>query len=158
MTVWQRPALVVYAAALAAALVDLVALSVPGGVGSALLWLPTTVGLLAWRHLGARALPWLLIGLLLGRGVLVLAVGTLPPSFMLIDTAVELLVVGLLAPWLRWRLPRAGWSAAEASRLLLLRLLAHDLEPATALIRRVRGRWRQQAWGLAPHEPRIWAT
>jgi urease accessory protein len=43
-------------------------------------------------------------------------------------------------------------------RLLLLRLLAHELEPATALIRRVRGRWRQQAWGLAPHEPRIWAT
>lgn len=43
-------------------------------------------------------------------------------------------------------------------RLLLLRLLAHELEPAAALIRRVRGLWLQQAWGLAPNEPRIWAT
>lgn len=123
MNAWHRPALLVYAATLAAALVDLVALSFPGGVGSALLWLPTAVGLLAWRQLGARSLPWLMCGLLLGRFSLVLAVGTLPPAFALIDTTVELLVVGLLAPRLRWRLPLAGWSASDASRLLLLRLL-----------------------------------
>ena len=59
-------------------------------------------------------------------------------------------------------LRKAHGAAAGATllqgRLLLLRLLAHELEPATALIRHVRGRWRQQAWGLAPHEPRIWAT
>jgi diguanylate cyclase (GGDEF)-like protein len=81
------------------------------------------VGLLALRQLGARALPWLALGALLGRFSLVAAVGTLPPAFVLIDTAVELLVVGALAPRLRWRLPRAGWSATDAGRLLLLRLL-----------------------------------
>jgi urease accessory protein len=43
-------------------------------------------------------------------------------------------------------------------RLLLLRLLAHELEPATALLRQARTLWRQQAWGLAPCEPRVWAT
>jgi urease accessory protein len=43
-------------------------------------------------------------------------------------------------------------------RLAVLRVLAHELEAPTALIRRVRGAWRERTWGLALHEPRIWAT
>lgn len=43
-------------------------------------------------------------------------------------------------------------------RLLLLRVLAESLEPAVHLLRAVRGRWRQRAWGLAPCEPRVWRT
>lgn len=43
-------------------------------------------------------------------------------------------------------------------RLLVLRVLAHEVEPAMRLLRRVRGLWRQRCWGLAAHEPRIWAS
>lgn len=43
-------------------------------------------------------------------------------------------------------------------RLLLLRVLAHEVEPAMRLLRRVRGLWRQRCWGLAANEPRIWAS
>ncbi len=43
-------------------------------------------------------------------------------------------------------------------RLLLLRVLAAELEPAAALMHRVRALWRERAWGLAPCEPRIWRT
>ncbi|MBI5720589.1 MAG: urease accessory protein UreD [Burkholderiales bacterium] len=43
-------------------------------------------------------------------------------------------------------------------RLLVLRLLAHEVEPAMRLLRRVRGLWRQACWGLAANEPRIWAS
>ena len=43
-------------------------------------------------------------------------------------------------------------------RLLLVRVLADQLEPATLLLRAVRARWRERAWGLAACEPRVWAT
>ncbi|MFO1253060.1 MAG: urease accessory protein UreD [Inhella sp.] len=43
-------------------------------------------------------------------------------------------------------------------RLLLLRVLAAELEPATQLMRALRGLWREQAWGQPPSEPRIWRT
>jgi urease accessory protein len=43
-------------------------------------------------------------------------------------------------------------------RLLLVRVLAPTLEPAVQLLRAVRARWRQRAWGLAAHEPRVWST
>jgi urease accessory protein len=43
-------------------------------------------------------------------------------------------------------------------RLLLLRVLAHEVEPTMRLLRRVRGLWRQRYWGLPPNEPRLWAS
>jgi urease accessory protein len=43
-------------------------------------------------------------------------------------------------------------------RLLVLRVLAHEVEPAMRRLRRVRGLWRQLGWGLEPNEPRIWAS
>ena len=43
-------------------------------------------------------------------------------------------------------------------RLLVARVVAEHLEPAQALLRTLRGLWREQAWGLAPVAPRIWAS
>ena len=43
-------------------------------------------------------------------------------------------------------------------RLLVLRVLAHEVEPAMRHLRHVRGLWRQRVWGAPPHEPRIWAS
>lgn len=51
-----------------------------------------------------------------------------------------------------------GGATLLHGRLLLLRVLAADLEPASTLLRAVRGRWRRLAWGVAEHEPRIWGT
>ena len=42
--------------------------------------------------------------------------------------------------------------------VLLLRLLAPRVEPAMALLVKVRAAWRQLAWQLAAHPPRIWRT
>ena len=42
--------------------------------------------------------------------------------------------------------------------VLVLRALAHSVEPAMALLQRVRAAWRQAAWQLAPNPPRIWRT
>jgi len=42
--------------------------------------------------------------------------------------------------------------------VVVLRLLAHRVEPAMALLRQVRAAWREQAWALAGHPPRIWQT
>jgi urease accessory protein len=42
--------------------------------------------------------------------------------------------------------------------LIVLRVLAHRVEPAQALLRAVRLVWRQLAWSLADHTPRIWGT
>jgi urease accessory protein len=52
---------------------------------------------------------------------------------------------------------RAGATLMHG-RLLLLRVLAHEIEPAQRLLRRVRGLWRQGLWGLPANEPRIWAS
>ncbi len=43
-------------------------------------------------------------------------------------------------------------------RLLLLRVLAMEVEAAQRLLRQARGLWRQQQWGIAALEPRIWAS
>lgn len=43
-------------------------------------------------------------------------------------------------------------------RLVVLRALAQRVEPAMALLARARAAWRQVAWGLAAHPPRIWRT
>lgn len=42
--------------------------------------------------------------------------------------------------------------------VVVLRALAHRVEPAMALLQRVRAAWRQAAWGLSAQPPRIWAT
>jgi len=41
---------------------------------------------------------------------------------------------------------------------LVLRALAARVEPAMALLQRVRAAWRQQAWDLPAHAPRVWRT
>ncbi len=51
-----------------------------------------------------------------------------------------------------------GGATLLQGRLLVLRVLAHEVEPAMRLLRSVRGRWRQLGWGLAANEPRIWAS
>jgi urease accessory protein len=51
----------------------------------------------------------------------------------------------------------AGVTAPQPA-VLALRLLAQRLEPAMALLARVRAAWRQEAWGLAAAPPRIWRT
>jgi urease accessory protein len=48
-----------------------------------------------------------------------------------------------------------GVTSTHAS-VIVLRLLADRVEPAMALLARVRAVWRRQAWALAAHPPRIW--
>jgi urease accessory protein len=47
-------------------------------------------------------------------------------------------------------------STAPHSRLVLLRVLAPQVEGALRLLKAVRAAWRAQAWGLPPNEPRVW--
>lgn len=51
----------------------------------------------------------------------------------------------------------AGVTAVQPS-VLVLRALADRVEPAMALLLKVRAAWRQAAWNLAAHPPRIWRT
>jgi urease accessory protein len=51
----------------------------------------------------------------------------------------------------------AGCTAPD-ERLVLLRLLAHRVEPAMALLQAVRAVWRSLQWGLQPQPPRLWRT
>ncbi len=50
-----------------------------------------------------------------------------------------------------------GVSSAHAP-VVVLRLLADRVEPAMALLLRVRAAWRRLAWDLAAEPPRIWRT
>jgi urease accessory protein len=68
----------------------------------------------------------------------------------LLDDARELGAAGPLASTYGATQPQPG--------LVLLRLLAPRVEPAMALLRAVRGRWRERAWGLPAAEPRIWRS
>ena len=52
---------------------------------------------------------------------------------------------------------RAGATAAHP-RVVVLRVLADSVEPAMALLRRVRAAWRALAWQLQAHPPRLWQT
>jgi len=47
---------------------------------------------------------------------------------------------------------------ALAPQLLVLRVLAHRVEPAMALLQQVWATWRPLHWGLAPCPPRVWRT
>lgn len=51
----------------------------------------------------------------------------------------------------------AGVTRAQP-RLLVLRALGDRIEPLFALLRAVRGAWRQAAWDLPAVEPRVWRT
>ncbi len=52
----------------------------------------------------------------------------------------------------------ARGATAPDPRVVLLRVLAPRVEPAMQLLQAVRAAWRQCAWGLAPHPPRVWRT
>jgi urease accessory protein len=52
---------------------------------------------------------------------------------------------------------RAGVTAPN-DRVVVLRALADKVEPAMALLQRVRAAWRAEAWGLQAEPPRIWRT
>ena len=51
----------------------------------------------------------------------------------------------------------AGATAVHP-RVVVLRVLADHVEPAMALLRRVRAAWRGLAWQLQAHPPRLWQT
>jgi len=40
--------------------------------------------------------------------------------------------------------------------VVVVRLLAHGVEPALHCLMAVRAAWRRQAWSLAAEPPRIW--
>jgi urease accessory protein len=42
--------------------------------------------------------------------------------------------------------------------VVVLRVLADRVEPAMALLRRVRSAWRALAWQLQSNPPRLWQT
>ncbi|MDM4766175.1 urease accessory protein UreD [Pelomonas sp. SE-A7] len=42
--------------------------------------------------------------------------------------------------------------------VLLARVLGDEVEAVSAALRRLRALWRQQLWGLATAEPRVWST
>jgi urease accessory protein len=51
----------------------------------------------------------------------------------------------------------AGVTSPQTS-LVVLRVLAPQVEPAMQLLAQVRAAWRQHAWGLGAEPPRIWRT
>jgi urease accessory protein len=51
----------------------------------------------------------------------------------------------------------AGVTALQ-QRVIVLRALAHRVEPAMALAQAVRAAWRGVAWQLPPTAPRVWRT
>lgn len=51
----------------------------------------------------------------------------------------------------------AGCTSPD-DRLVLVRMLAHRVEPAMALLQSVRATWRAARWGLQAHAPRLWRT
>jgi urease accessory protein len=55
-------------------------------------------------------------------------------------------------------LARTAGVTAPQSAIVVLRVLAHKVEPAMQLLAQVRASWRQLAWGLQAEPPRIWRT
>ena len=49
-------------------------------------------------------------------------------------------------------------ATSPQSAVVVLRVLAHGVEPVMGLLARVRAAWRLAAWGLAAEPPRIWRT
>ena len=55
-------------------------------------------------------------------------------------------------------LARRAGATSPNDALVLLRVLAHRVEPLMELFKQVRGLWRTQLWGLDARPPRIWTT
>jgi urease accessory protein len=53
--------------------------------------------------------------------------------------------------------PRTGCTSPHPE-VVLLRVLAPRVEPVMALLARVRAAWREAAWQLQAHPPRVWRT
>ena len=54
--------------------------------------------------------------------------------------------------------PVAAGATAPHDGVVLLRVLAPQVEPAMQLLQAVRAAWRDTAWGLGAEPPRIWRT
>ena len=66
----------------------------------------------------------------------------------LLDSAREVLAASPLH--------RTAGATAPQPRVVVVRLLAHGVEPALHGLMAVRAAWRRQAWALAAEAPRIW--
>ena len=55
-------------------------------------------------------------------------------------------------------LARTAGATAPQAAVLVLRVLAPQVEPAMQLLAQVRAAWRDVGWGLAAQPPRIWRT
>ncbi len=55
-------------------------------------------------------------------------------------------------------LAAAAGCTSPDDRLVLLRVLAHRVEPAMTLLQAVRANWRAARWGLQAQPPRLWRT
>jgi urease accessory protein len=53
-------------------------------------------------------------------------------------------------------LHRTAGATAPQPQVVVVRLLAHGVEPVLHCLMAVRAAWRRQAWSLAPEPPRIW--
>ena len=56
------------------------------------------------------------------------------------------------------RLAATAGATSPQPAVVVLRVLAHGVEPVMALLARVRAAWRHAAWGLAAEPPRVWRT
>ncbi|MFM7848191.1 MAG: urease accessory protein UreD [Rubrivivax sp.] len=54
----------------------------------------------------------------------------------------------------------AGWTGITSplAQVLVARALGDRVEPVMQWLNAVRAAWRQAAWGLQPHPPRVWRT
>jgi len=55
------------------------------------------------------------------------------------------------------RLAASAGATSPNAQVVLVRVLADQVEPAMDLLRQVRLAWRQALWGMAATSPRIWA-
>jgi urease accessory protein len=58
----------------------------------------------------------------------------------------------------RHALRRSAGSSSPHAEVVVLRVLAHRVEPAMQLLTEVWKRWRQAAWSLGAAQPRVWRT
>jgi urease accessory protein len=68
------------------------------------------------------------------------------------------LLDGARAPIAAHGLARSAAATSPQSSVIVVRVLASSVEPLMGLLSQVRGAWRQVAWGLSAHQPRIWRT
>ena len=71
---------------------------------------------------------------------------------------VQALLDGARAVIDRHALRASAGATSPNDQVVLVRVLASLVEPAMDLLRQLRAAWRQQAWQLSAHTPRIWAT